>query len=247
VTGEHTHRQQVSTAASPSAVTVSGDGDHLVLAGTLGIATLAAARNSLKKYSQQGSARALDIAGLDSLDTSGALFLCGLRGEGVKLTGIRTEHRALLELICGLDLKPLPEVKSVPRWRQVVIQLGKSAHRAMHEALDVTTFVGRATSWTVNGLIHPASLRPAAISRHVAETGIQALPIIGLMAFMIAIVIGYQGVAQLRPFGGEDYTINLVAVSVLREMAVLITVIMVAGCCSASKIDPLEGQNSVQN
>jgi phospholipid/cholesterol/gamma-HCH transport system permease protein len=49
------------------------------------------------------------------------------------------------------------------------------------------------------------------------------------MAVMIAIVIGYQGVAQLRPFGGEDYTINLVAVSVLREMGVLITAIMVAG------------------
>ncbi len=49
------------------------------------------------------------------------------------------------------------------------------------------------------------------------------------MAVMIAVVLGYQGVAQLRPFGGEDYTINLVAVSVLREMGVLITAIMVAG------------------
>jgi len=61
------------------------------------------------------------------------------------------------------------------------------------------------------------------------ETDIQALPIIVMMAVMIAIVIGYQGVTQLRPFGGEDYTINLVAVSVLREMGVLITAIMVAG------------------
>ena len=81
----------------------------------------------------------------------------------------------------------------------------------------------------MSALFHPGSLRPASISRHVAETGIHALPIIGLMAIMIAIVLGYQGVAQLRPFGGEDYTINLVAVSVLREMAVLITAIMVAG------------------
>ncbi len=61
------------------------------------------------------------------------------------------------------------------------------------------------------------------------ETGIQALPIIGLLAVMIAIVIAYQGVVQLRPYGGEDFTINLVAVSVLREMGVLITAIMVAG------------------
>lgn len=177
----------------------------------------------------QGPSRTLDIAGLDSLDTPGALFLCGLRNKGVELTGIQAEHRALLDLICGLDLKPLPKVEVVPRWRQIVIQLGKGAHDAKHEAVDVITFVGRTASWTVNALIHPHCLRPASISRHVAETGIHALPIIGLMAFMSAIVIGYQGVAQLRPYGGEDFTINLVAVSVLREMGVLITAIMVAG------------------
>ena len=208
---------------------VSGDGDRLALAGALEIATLDQARNSLKQWSKQGPSRTLDIAGLASLDTPGALFLCGLRDKGVKLTGIRAEHRALLDLICGLDLKPLPKVQSVPRWRQLVIQLGKGADDAWHDAIDIITFVGRAASWTVTALLHPDCLRPAAISRHVAETGIQALPIIGLMAVMIAIVIGYQGVAQLRPYGGEDLTINLVAVSVLREMAVLITSIMVAG------------------
>jgi len=210
-------------------VTVSGDGDHLALAGALGIATLAAARDALKKFPKKGSARVLDIAGLDSLDTPGALLLCGLRDKGVELTGIRTEQQALLDLICGLELKALPKVKSVPRWRQVVMHIGKGVHAAGHDALDVITFAGRTASWTVSALFHPATLRPAAISRHVAETGIQALPIIGLMAVMIAVVIGYQGVAQLRPFGGEGYTINLVAVSVLREMAVLITAIMVAG------------------
>src|SRR4029453_2942924 len=56
-----------------------------------------------------------------------------------------------------------------------------------------------------------------------------ALPIVGLLAVMISIVIAYQGVAQLRPYGGEDLTIDLVAVSVLREMGVLITAILVAG------------------
>jgi len=229
VTKAPANKQQVSAAPSPPAVVVSGDGDRLVLAGALEIATLDEAKTALKRWSGKGSSRALDIAGLDSLDTPGALYLCGLGDKGVKLTGTRDEHRALLDLICGLDLKPLPIVESVPQWRQIVIQLGKGAHDARHEALDLITFVGRAASWTANVLIHPHWLRPAAISRHVVETGINALPIIGLMAIMIAIVIGYQGVAQLRPFGGEDYTINLVAVSVLREMGVLITAIMVAG------------------
>ena len=223
------NKQQASADRSPPTVVVSGDGARLALAGALVISTLAEARNSLKKWPKQGGSRSLDVAGLDSLDTPGALFLCGLRDKGVKLTGCRAEHRGLLDLICGLDLKPLPKVKSAPRWRQLIIQLGKGADDAWHDALDIITFIGRAASWTVSALIHPNCLRPASISRHVAETGIQALPIIGLMAVMIAIVIGYQGVAQLRPYGGEDFTINLVAVSVLREMGVLITSIMVAG------------------
>src|SRR5207244_4429615 len=92
---------------------------------------------------------------------------------------------------------PLPKVKSVPRWRQLVIQLGKGADNAWHDAIDIITFVGRAASWTVNALIHPDCLRPASISRHVAETGIQALPIIGLMAIMIAVVMGLIGGAAI--------------------------------------------------
>jgi len=223
------NRQQVSAAPSSPTLVVRGEDDRLAFAGALELRTLPAARNALKQWTKQGAARALDIGGLDSLDTPGALFLCGLREQGVELTGMRAEHRALLDLICELDLQPLPKVAFVPRWRQIVIQLGKGTHDARHEALDVITVLGRTASWTVNALMHPACLRPASISRYVTETGINALPIIGLMAFMIAIVIGYQGVAQLRPYGGEDFTINLVAVSVLREMGVLITAIMIAG------------------
>jgi len=222
-------KEHPSADPSRSTVVVSGHGDQLALAGVLDISTLAETRHALKPWSKQQPSASLDVARLDHLDTPGALFLCGLRDHGVELTGIRAEHQALLDLISGLALKPLPQVASISQWRQIIIKLGKGAHDATHEALDLITFVGRTASWTMSALFHPGSLRPASISRHVAETGIHALPIIGLMAIMIAIVLGYQGVAQLRPFGGEDYTINLVAVSVLREMAVLITAIMVAG------------------
>lgn len=70
----------------------------------------------------------MDVAKLDSLDTPGALLLCGLRDKGITLIGVSAEHRALLDLIYGLDLEPLPKVAFVPRWRQIVIQLGKGAH-----------------------------------------------------------------------------------------------------------------------
>lgn len=214
--------------SSPS-IAISGNGDSSVLEGALNIRTLDSARKSLQQWRKQHKSRALDLGKLSGLDTPGALFLCELRNKGVELTGIRTEHKALLDLICGLDLKPLPKPKSVPRWRELIIQLGKGAHDARHDTLDIITFVGKAASATGRALMHPLHLRGASISRHVSETGIHALPIVGLMAVMIAVVIGYQSVAQLRPYGGEDFTINLIAVSMLREMGVLITAIMVAG------------------
>ena len=218
-------------SATPSAltVTVGDEGNRAALRGALDIRTLGEAEKSLGHWPKKRKSGALDLSGLSRLDTPGALFLCGLRNNGIELTGISADHKALLDLIGGLELKPLPTQASVPRWRQVVIQLGKGADDAWHDMLDVITFVGRSASAIGHALIHPHSLRLPSISRHIEETGIHALPIVGLMAVMISIVIGYQGVAQLRPYGGEDFTINLVAVSMLREMGVLITAIMVAG------------------
>lgn len=211
----------------PFAITESGD--RLAFQGALTIRTLAAAEKSLQQGWKQRKSRALDLGELDSLDTPGALLLCALRNHDVELTRIRPEHKALLDLICGLDLKPLPKPRVLPRWREFVIQLGKAADDAWRETYDVIAFVGRAASAVGHAFLHPRELRLPSISRQVSETGVNALPIVGLLAVMIAVVIAYQGVAQLRPYGGEDLTIDLVAVSVLREMGVLITAILVAG------------------
>lgn len=214
-------------------VAVSGDGDRLALEGVLDIRTLPEVKRSLQHWLKERHTghhrRTLDLRKLSGLDTPGALFLCGFGDKGVELTGIRAEHKALLDLICGLDLKPLAKPKHVARWRQGIIELGKGADEAWHDTLDIITFIGRAASFVGHALTHVHALRLPSISRQIRETGINALPIVGLMAVMISVVIGYQGVAQLRPYGGEDFTINLVAVSVLREMGVLITAIMVAG------------------
>ncbi len=197
--------------------------------GVLDIHSLDEARNALGQWLKQRKSRTLDVSKLSGLDTPGALFLCELRDKHVELTGVSAEHEQLLDLVCGLERKPLAKPKAIPRWRELIIQLGKGADDFGRETYAVVAFVGRAVNALGRALIHPWSLRPAAISRQIAETGINALPIVGVMAIMISFVIGYQGLVQLRPFGGQDYTINLVAVSILREMGVLITAIMVAG------------------
>jgi len=166
---------------------------------------------------------------VDGLDTTGALFLRDLGAKPAELTGLRPDHKALLDFISSLDTKPLPRPRAMPRWRELVIALGRHADAAWHDAHDIVHFLGWTASATLKALVRPRYLKLASISRQVAETGINALPIIGLLAVMISIVIAYQAIVQLRPYGGEEFTVNLVAVSVLREMGVLITAIMVAG------------------
>jgi phospholipid/cholesterol/gamma-HCH transport system permease protein len=220
---------RASSQPPSPAFAVAESGERLALKGALTIRTLAAAEKSLEQGWQHQKSRALDLGELDSLDTPGALLLCALRDRDVELIRIRPEHKALLDLVCGLDRKPLPKPPHIPRWRELITQLGKGADEAWRDTLDIIAFVGRVASALVRAFLHPHELRLPSISRQVSETGINALPIVGLLAVMISIVIAYQGVAQLRPYGGEDLTIDLVAVSVLREMGVLITAIMVAG------------------
>ena len=201
----------------------------MTLDGALDIRTIAEAQRTLSNWPGRHRHAVLDVGKLSDLDTPGALFLCGLRNQGVAVTGAQAEHKALLDLIGGLSFQPIPRLKPGSAWHQLVIRLGKGVHDAWHDTLDVIAMVGQTASLIGYAFIHPRTARLPAIARHISETGIHALPIIGLLAVMISIVIGYQSVAQLRPFGGEEFTVNLVAVSVLREMGVLITAIIVAG------------------
>jgi phospholipid/cholesterol/gamma-HCH transport system permease protein len=77
--------------------------------------------------------------------------------------------------------------------------------------------------------LRPGRLRPAALAHHLEQTCIHALPIVGLIAFLIGIVMAYQGADQLRRFGAEIYTVDLLGISILREIGILLTAIVVAG------------------
>jgi phospholipid/cholesterol/gamma-HCH transport system permease protein len=76
---------------------------------------------------------------------------------------------------------------------------------------------------------HPSRFRIKAFVRQLELTAVTALPIVGLMSFLIGIVIAQQGAAQLRQFGAEIYTINLTGRISLRELGILMTSIMIAG------------------
>jgi phospholipid/cholesterol/gamma-HCH transport system permease protein len=107
--------------------------------------------------------------------------------------------------------------------------IGKNFLGHVRRARAALEFFGRVLANVGRALAQPPRLRPASIARHVYETGVQAIPIVALIAFLITLVIAYIGAQQLERFGAEIYTVNLVTVGVLREMGVLLTAIIVAG------------------
>ena len=108
-------------------------------------------------------------------------------------------------------------------------ELGRATFRAREGALDLIGFVGLVTAGIGRIAGSLKRLRLPSIVRHVYETGLTAVPIVSLIAFLIAVIVAYIGAQQLRKFGGEIFVVDLVTVSVLRELGVLLTAIIVAG------------------
>jgi phospholipid/cholesterol/gamma-HCH transport system permease protein len=112
---------------------------------------------------------------------------------------------------------------------QVIAFLGKHSIELGHHALGHLGHLGRFVATEVRAVRHPKHLRISSVVRHVYEAGIQAIPIVAMIAFFVSVIIAYIGASQLRSFGATIYTVDLITIGVLRELGVLLTAIIVAG------------------
>jgi|SRR5271166_805873 len=108
-------------------------------------------------------------------------------------------------------------------------RLGRWAVTQGIEGRGVLEFIGRIAAVMAQSFSHYRALRMPSIVRHVYETGVTAIPIVSLIAFLISVVVAYLGAQQLAKFGATIFVVDLVALAVLREMGVLLTAIIVAG------------------
>jgi phospholipid/cholesterol/gamma-HCH transport system permease protein len=118
---------------------------------------------------------------------------------------------------------------AVPSHEGAIAKLGRWTVLQGREAGRVLGFFGRITTVLGTGLSHPRALRFPSIVRHLHETGVTAIPIVSLIAFLISVVVAYLGAQQLSRFGATIFVVDLVTIAVLREMGVLLTAIIVAG------------------
>lgn len=185
-----------------------------------------------------GGAIAMDASGIDRLDSTGAWLLLRTRrvleGAGRTVSALKVPERyaSLLESL-DRDDKKQGQSKPAPRmspWRYRLYRIGKATIQAGRQGWGILGYLGRVTVETGEMIASPRkNLRFAAMVNQVEETGISALPIVGLLSFLIGVVIAYQSIEQLRKFNAEFLTIDGLGIITLREMGVLMTSIIVAG------------------
>lgn len=176
----------------------------------------------------------IDLTSVAALDTNGAWLIgrlardLGAAGHKVRYDGLTDLQRGLLDAVGGA-FAPVPVVEHHSPLIAVLIRLGKATIHALEQGRDLLNFLGATVIAFLAALRHPGRIRLASLASHMETAGLNALPIVGLLSFLIGVVMAYQGVDQLRRFGAEIFVVNIVGVGMLREMGILMTAIIVAG------------------
>lgn len=178
---------------------------------------------------------AIDISGLTRMDTAGAWILVDLQqrasanGSDVALAGATEAQAQLIDVVRN----SMPSSEALATKTTTLIDrvetFGRTVSRAARTALELTSFLGQVVGTMATITIHPRRLRLTSLVHHCQEVGLNAVPIVALMAFLIGVVLAFQGAAQLRQFGAEVFVVDLIAISILRELGILLTAIIVAG------------------
>lgn len=165
-----------------------------------------------------------DLGGVTAMDTAGALMLKRLRAGG-RITGGRPEWAALLRLVADAPAAAGP----VRRREGDLTRLGRTTVRHFFNLWSLLAFVGEAATDLGPRLLRPHRLRWHAFLGEIERAGVNALPITGLLSFLMGVVMAYQGGTVLSYYGANIFLVDLIGITMLREMAPLVVAIVVAG------------------
>jgi phospholipid/cholesterol/gamma-HCH transport system permease protein len=178
----------------------------------------------------------VDLTELQTLDTVAAIVLRQVYrrllagGNIVSVIGLQEAHRSLFQQVD--DAAKMNVEDAVDRRPPALIMLGRigeSALAFLREGRALLGFAGEVAVVSARAARQPQRLRLVPIIANMEVAGLNAMPIVGLLSFLIGVVMAYQGADQLRQFGAEIFVVNLLGISVLRELGVLMTAIIIAG------------------
>lgn len=223
-----------SSAATLATIEIDRADNIVRCSGAWALSGISMLEASLDKLAwPETQAMQFDIAGISTLDTAGAwLLLRTIRkfeqdGRQVTLQGLHPEHEAMLNVIRPVDLTggssaPTPKI-SFPE------KIGMMAWPHFQQLTGMLGFLGETSLAFLRSVAQPSRIRWKPVLYNLEHAGFKALPIVGLLAFLLGIVISYQGAGQLQRYGANIFIVDLVGLSMLRELAPLMTAIIVAG------------------
>lgn len=205
------------------------------LSGRLVTETLDQVERAFSQIRLTSGAVRIDMSDLEALDTGGAFLLADLQrhlaedGLKLELIGARPDDARLLETVSKAIFKEQQEVEAGLTLKDRIEGVGASVVQGFRDFRSLGEFVGLTMARLTRTFAKPKRLRVTALVAQMEQTGYSAVPIVALMGFLIGIVLAYQGAAQLRQFGAEVFVVDLIAVSVLRELGILLTAVIIAG------------------
>ncbi len=173
---------------------------------------------------------AIDGRAVTTMDTAGAWRINQLRqrletaGKQVRLEAFRTEHAALVEMVADTRRESV-----AARPRHDLEAISKRLASIFTDLVSFLAFTGETVISFVRMLANPRTIRWKVIIDEMYEAGYKAMPIVGLLSFLMGVVIAYQGAVQLQLYGASIYVADLLGYSMLRELAPLLTAILISG------------------
>jgi len=170
-----------------------------------------------------------DLSAVVDFDSAGVLlfikYLEQFKAEGlVEVLGYSSEQMDMYRL-----LKKGENKTPAPKKEGFLEKIGKHTIDIWIDIKEFMAFIGHLFSAIFKLLFHPKNMRFKEITYHAYESGFSALVIVGLTAFLVGMVVAYQGAVQLAKFGADIFIVDTVAISVVRELGPMITAIVIAG------------------
>jgi phospholipid/cholesterol/gamma-HCH transport system permease protein len=222
-------------AASFEQLTGPGTVQRLAVSGPMTIAHIADVVEPLRAIAPTGSALVIDLAGIDSIDTTGAWIIHRLMATwsaaGVPAT-VENASEDAQRLITEVTSNDIEVALRPLAGNPVTARLSRIGAAVVAMSDNIGSFLGFLGQTMVVLLQTLAGRRPLrwnAVIHQCENIGVNALGIVGLLLFLVGIVVAQQGAVQLRAFGGEVFVVNLIGRSIMRELGILLTAIMVAG------------------
>lgn len=224
-----------STQAEGAGLRAGAGAGEVCCTGNWTLRSMMQLEKRLDSFSWPGTGEImLDAAAVEAMDTSGAWLLhrtihaLEARGRTVRLRGLRPEFNALVAAIVARGVPTEAQPRGTES-ENVLARIGRRAWHGACNALGIIAFLGEGSLHLARSLMHPGRMRWRPVLHNLQIAGFEAMPITGLLCFLMGVVIAYQGAEQLQRYGANIFVADLVGLSMVRELSPLLTAIIVAG------------------